>query len=173
MTIGGMIAGKLADRNYRVTARKHGFEDKSKGEQDLSVFPIEEARYRQCRVFVFAELLLVAGYGWAVRFRVHPAVPIVLQFFACAVSTLLSHTSSALLVDISPDASSSAYASGQLVRCGLSAASAAVLQPLIDAVDRGWYFTMFSLFVNVTCAATILVSQCKGMQWRQQRVARS
>ncbi|KAK3898388.1 hypothetical protein C8A05DRAFT_47279 [Staphylotrichum tortipilum] len=172
MTIGGMIAGKLADHNYCVTARKHGFEDKTKGEQDLSVFPIEEARYRQCLAFVFAELVLVAGYGWAVRFRVHPAVPIVLQFFACAVSTLLSHTSSALLVDIFPDASSSAYASGQLMRCGLSAASAAVLQPLIDAVDRGWYFTMFSLLVNLTCAASVVVSQRKGMLWRQQRLAK-
>jgi MFS family permease len=172
MTIGGIVAGKLVDRNYAVIARKHGFELEDKAKHDLSEFPIEAARYRHCLAIIFVEALLVIGYGWAVRYRVHPAVPIILQFFACALSTLLSHTSSALLVDIFPNTSSSAYASGQLMRCGLSAASAAVIQPLVDAVGRGWYFTMFSLFVCVTCAASVLVSQWKGREWRQKRFAR-
>jgi MFS family permease len=171
MTIGGMLAGKLADRNYAVTARKHGFEPKRDRKHDLSEFPIEAARYRHCLIFVLLELLLVIGYGWAVRFRVHASVPITLQFFACALSTMLSHTSSALLVDVFPNTSSSAYASGQLMRCGLSAASAAVIQPLVDLVGRGWYFTLFSLFVNATCAVSIIISQHKGMGWRQKRCA--
>jgi MFS family permease len=169
MTIGGMVAGKLVDRNYTITARKHGFEVEDKGKHDLSQFPIETARYRHCLIFVFVEMLLVIGYGWAVWFHAHPSVPIILQFFVCALSTLLSHTSSALLVDIFPNSSSSAYASGQLMRCGLSAASAAVLQPLVDAVGRGWYFTMFSLFVSLTCGTSVVVSQRKGMDWRQKR----
>ncbi|KAG7286787.1 hypothetical protein NEMBOFW57_009103 [Staphylotrichum longicolle] len=116
MTIGGVVAGKLVDRNYAVVARKHGVEPENNKKHDLLEFPIERARYRHCLVFVLVELLLVIGYGWAVRFRVHPSVPIILQFFACALSTLLSHTSSALLVDIFPNTSSSAYASGQLMR---------------------------------------------------------
>lgn len=171
MTIGGMVAGKLVDRNYTITAKKHGFDSelRDKGEHDLCQFPIEAARYRHCLIFVLFEMLLVIGYGWAVWFHAHPSIPIILQFFACALSTLLSHTSSALLVDIFPDSSSSAYASGQLMRCGLSAVSAAVLQPLVDAVGRGWYFTMFSLFVSLTCAASVVVSQRKGMDWRQKR----
>ncbi|KAL2022187.1 hypothetical protein VTK56DRAFT_6016 [Thermocarpiscus australiensis] len=171
MTIGGIVAGKLVDRNYAMTARKHGFELKDKEKHDISEFPIKEARYRHCLFFVFLQLILVIGYGWAVWFRVHPSVPIVLQFFSCAISTLLSHTASALLVDIYPNTSSSAYASGQLMRCGLSAASAAVLQPLVDALGRGWYFTMFALFVSVTCAASVVVSQRKGMEWRRKRSA--
>jgi hypothetical protein len=173
MTIGGMVAGKLVDRNYTITARKHGFEVEDKGKHDLSQFPIETARYRHCLIFVFVEMLLVIGYGWAVWFHAHPSVPIILQFLVCALSTLLSHTSSALLVDVFPNSSSSAYASGQLMRCGLSAASAAVLQPLVDAVGRGWYFTMFSLFVSLTCAASVVVSQRKGMGWRQTRSKQS
>ena len=173
MTIGGMVAGKLVDRNYAVTAKKHGFELKDKEKHELSEFPIEAARYRHCLVFVFLQLLLVVGYGWAVRFRAHPSVPIILQFFGCALSTLLSHTASALLVDIFPNSSSSAYASGQLMRCGLSAASAAVIQPLVDAVGHGWYFTMFSIFISLTCAASVIVSQRKGMEWRQHRLTTS
>ncbi|KAL2193331.1 major facilitator superfamily domain-containing protein [Corynascus similis CBS 632.67] len=169
MTLGGMAAGKLVDWNYAVTAKRHGLDPGDKGKQSLDEFPIETARYRFCLLFILVEALLVVGYGWAVWFRVHPSVPIILQFFACALSTLLSHTSSTLLVDIFPNSSSSAYASGQLMRCGLSAASAAVLQPLVDAVGRGWYFTIFSLFVSLTCAGSVVVSLWKGMGWRQKR----
>lgn len=172
MTIGGIIAGKLVNHNFATTAKRHGYEFWSKENHDLAEFPIETARYRHCLLFVFAESLLVVAYGWAVWCRVHPAVPIVLQFFACALLTLLSNTTSALLVDIFPTTFSSAYASGQLMRCGLSAASAAV-QPIVDAVGRGWYFTMFSLIISCTCAASVAVSKRKGMGWRQERLKRS
>ncbi len=172
MTIGGIVAGKLVDRNYAAIAKKHGFELKDKEKHEISEFPIEVARYYHCLAFVLLQLGLVVGYGWAVHFRSYPSVPIILQFFGCALSTLLSHTASALLVDIFPNTSSSAYALGQLMRCGLSAASAAVIQPLVDAVGRGWYFTMFSLFVSLSCAGSIGVSRWKGMEWRQSRCAR-
>lgn len=118
------------------------------------------------------EMLLVAGYGWAVQFRVHAAVPLVMQFFACALSTLLSHTASALLVNIFSDKSSSAYASGQIARCRLSAISAVVLQPIVDAVGRGRYFTIFSLFIGLTRLVSMYVSLWKGMEWRQRRLLR-
>ncbi|KAL7936004.1 hypothetical protein V8C35DRAFT_296586 [Trichoderma chlorosporum] len=81
-------------------------------------FPIEVARYRDCFFFILFEVLLVVGYGWAAHFRVHPAVLIVLQFFICGTLTLLIHTACALLVVIFPDMSSTAYASGQIMRCG-------------------------------------------------------
>jgi MFS family permease len=171
MTIGGIIAGKLVDRNYSVVAKSHDIKPEDGPTRDLDPgdFPIEAARYRNCLIFVLIQVALVIGYGWVVYFHVHPSVPIILQFFICALSTLLSHTASALLVDIFPDNSSSAYASGQIMRCGLSAASAAVLQPLIETVGRGWYFTMFSLFVGVTGAGCVIISRLKGMEWRQAR----
>jgi opacity protein-like surface antigen len=74
-----------------------------------------------------------------------------------------------LLVDIFPDASSSAYASGQIARCGLSAISAAVIQPIIDAVGRGWYFTIFSLFVGIGSIGSAYTTKQKGMSWRLRR----
>ncbi|UKZ83336.1 hypothetical protein TrVFT333_011144 [Trichoderma virens FT-333] len=169
MTIGGIIAGKLLDRNYAITAKNHNVEAPEKNETSRTDFPLEVARYRNCFAFILIQVLLVIGYGWAVHFRVHPAVPIVLQFFICGTSTLLSHTASALLVDIFPEMSSTAYASGQIMRCGLSAASAAIIQPLITAVGRGWYFTMFSLFIGTTGAGSVFVSRLRGMQWRQKR----
>ncbi|WEW60325.1 hypothetical protein PRK78_005810 [Emydomyces testavorans] len=169
MTVGGIVAGKLVDRNYAKTARKYHTEVDRKRRDDLKEFPIEKARYRKCFPFVLFEMALIIGYGWAVHLHVHPAVPLVMQFFICAVSTLLSHTASALLVDIFAEMSSTAYASGQILRCGLSAASAAVIQPLVDAVGRGWYFTSFALFVGISGLVSVAISRSKGMQWRRKR----
>jgi MFS family permease len=173
MTIGGIIAGKLVDRNYAKIARKCNVNvnvNRDKGD-NLKDFPIESARYRNCLPFILFVVALVAGYGWAVQSHVHPSVPLIMQFFICATSTLLSHTSSALLVDIFPDMSSTAYASGQIMRCGLSAALAAILQPLVDAVGRGWCFTIFALFVGISGLVSVVISRSKGMQWRQKRQA--
>lgn len=171
MTIGGIIAGKLIDRNYAETARECNTNvDRKKGD-DLKDFPIEKARYRKCLPFIALEVALLAGYGWIVQYHVHPSIPLVMQFVICATSTLLTHVSSALLVDIFPTMSSSAYASGQITRCALSAASAAILQPLVGVVGRGWYFTIFALFVGLSGLGSVVTSRSKGMQWRQKRQA--
>ncbi|KAI0841929.1 MFS general substrate transporter [Hypoxylon sp. FL0890] len=171
MTISGIIAGKLVDVNYAVVARKHNL-SRENNQHDLGDFPIESARYRNCLAFVICETILVIGNGWAIHYHLHPSVPIILQFFICAASTLLSHTASALLVDIFPEKSSTAYASGQIMRCGVSAASAAVLQPLVNALGYGWYFTVFAAFVRICGAISVFISRLKGMQWRQKRRSR-
>ncbi|KAI1266566.1 major facilitator superfamily domain-containing protein [Xylariaceae sp. FL1019] len=169
MTIGGLVAGKLLDRNYEHVARETGVTIDKKSAQDLFYFPVEYARYRNCLWFFGLELALVVAYGWAVAYRVHPAVPITLQFFICGISTLLSHTASALLVDIFPDQSSTAYAAAQAVRCGLSAVSSATIEPLISVLGRGWYFTALAVFVSVNGCAAVLISRKWGMKWRQAR----
>ncbi|KAK8035554.1 hypothetical protein PG993_010549 [Apiospora rasikravindrae] len=171
MTIGGIIAGKLLDRNFAIVARKNSFPIDRKKAQEMQEFPLEAARYRRILPFAALEVALVAGYGWAVVQRVHPAGLLIMQFFICASSTLLSHTASALLIDIFPTQSSSSYAAGQLLRCGLSAASAAILEPLVQAVGRGWYFTIFSAFTALSAIACVLFTQSKGMAWRQRRHA--
>lgn len=174
MTIGGIIAGKLVDRNFAAVARKRNITiDRNKSE-DLAGFPIEAARYRNIAIPVVIEITLLIAYGWVILRRVHPAVPLVMQFFICASSTLLSHTASALLVDIFASNSSSSYAAGQLMRCGLAAASAAILDPLVRAVGQGWYFTIFGCFVGLSALVSVTVSRKKGARWRgQRRVASS
>jgi MFS family permease len=171
MTIGGMVAGKLIDANYAKEARKQNIDITNKEKLNLTDFPIEHARYRMIIPFICAETALVAGYGWAVQRAVHPAVPIIMQFFICALSTLLSHTASALLVDVFPDVPSTAYASGQLARCGFSAASAAIVEPLVNAVGRGWYFTIFSLVTGLSCLGCVMISRYKGVGWRRKRLS--
>lgn len=167
---GGIIAGKLVDRNFAKVAKQNNITFDRKKAEDLESFPIEAARYQHVTFFIAFEVGLAIGYGWAVFYRVHPAVPLVLQFFICALSTLLSHTASALLVDVFPKSSSTSYASSQIVRCGLGAASSAALDPLVKAVGRGWYFTTFALFVGVSGFVSVEVSRRKGRIWRQKRL---
>ena len=169
LTAGGIPAGKLMDWNYAKTARKNNTDLSEMKRENLKTFPIEAARYRNCSPFILLEVVLIAGYGWAVHYRVHSALPLILHFLICGTSTMLTHTASALLVDIFPDTSSTAYASGQMVRCGLSAISVAVLQPLVEAVGRGWYFTIFGLFVGVSSLVALFISRTRGMQRRQER----
>ncbi|KAH9905903.1 major facilitator superfamily domain-containing protein [Xylariomycetidae sp. FL2044] len=175
MTLGGIVAGKLMDHNFAAAVRKHDVvqlagRTTTLSGTELGGFPIEATRYRYAIPIVVLESLLVAGYGWAVTRRAHAAVPLVLQFFTCALSTLMSHTASALLVEIFPRSSSSAYAAGQMFRCGLSAVSAAVLQPVVDAVGRGWFFVIFAVFIGTTTVASILTSVSRGMRWRERRL---
>ncbi|KAH9432851.1 hypothetical protein MCOR27_010154 [Pyricularia oryzae] len=169
MTIGGMIAGKLVDRNFAVTARAHNAVIERNRLTSLDDFPIEAARYRHILPVIALQAALVAGYGWAVQYGAHAAAAMVLQFAACCCSTMLSHTASALLVDMFPEQSSTAYASGQMMRCGLSAAAAAIIDPASRLLGRGWFFTVVSLFIGTTGAGCVILSRAKGMQWRQRR----
>lgn len=131
----------------------------------LTGFPIEAARYRHCLPFLLT--LGDPGHGllngWAVHFRAHPwACRWRCSSSSAQLSTLLIHTASALLVDIFPGRSSSACASGKIVQCALSAVLAAALEPLVGAVGRGWYFTMFSLFVSAGGLVSVHVSRWMG-----------
>ena len=118
---------------------------------------------------ILAEMTFITGYGWAVQHNVHPAILLVLEFFISTLATLLSHTANALLVDVFPEVPSTAYASGQLARGGFSAASAAIIDPLMRSVGRGWYFTIFAAFTGAGCLTCVSLSRCAGMRWRRKR----
>ncbi|KAK8108258.1 uncharacterized protein PG998_010271 [Apiospora kogelbergensis] len=92
----------------------------------------------------------VAGLGWAVRYRAHPAVVLVLQAFAGFVKSLLFTFSNTLLIDVHPDRPSTAAAAASLTRSGLSGVGLAILQPLADS--KGWagLFTLLALLVGVS-----------------------
>ncbi|EPE35697.1 MFS general substrate transporter [Glarea lozoyensis ATCC 20868] len=169
LTGGGILAGKLLDMNYAKFARKCNIDTTALDKNNLRDFHIEAARYRHCLPFILSETALIIAYGWVVQLHVHPALPMILQFFICATSTVMTYTAAALLVDVFPESPSTAFASAQIARCGVSAASVAILQPLIDAVGRGWYFTIFGSFVGLLSLVSLAVTRTKGMKWRQSR----
>lgn len=83
--------------------------------------------------------------------------------------TFRLHTCNTLLVDIFQDKPSAAAASGNIVRCGLSAAGIATMEPLMQRMGLGWYFTLLSVLGAVVGLASCEVIKRKGMDWRLAR----
>jgi predicted MFS family arabinose efflux permease len=63
------LSGKLIDRDYRIVARKYGIAINTEGGDDMSCFPIEEARLRSIFAPTFLAMASLVGYGWAVHFH--------------------------------------------------------------------------------------------------------
>ncbi|KAL8734123.1 MAG: hypothetical protein Q9166_001608 [cf. Caloplaca sp. 2 TL-2023] len=168
--LGGYVNGKLMDWNYRVTARQIGHTvDKVSGD-DLNHFPIEKARTRGSWYILGVYICALAGYGWAVDFHAHKSVPLILQFVLAVICTAFQQTFNALLVDIFPASPSTAAASGNITRCTLSAVAVGILQPMINRMGRGWYFTLLSILSGGSGIIGNRFIISRGMTWRHKRL---
>ncbi|KAG7127131.1 Itaconate transport protein like [Verticillium longisporum] len=167
--IGGFIGGRMMDANYKHVARQAGLQTDRVVGDDVYQFPLERARSRgSISLFVFSVAALV-GLGWSVKYRVHPAVPLVFQFLIGAQGTITHQAFNALLVDIFPDKPSTAAAAGNITRCGMSAAAVACVNPLVKSLGYGWFFTMIGIISGSTGVAAILVLCRRGERWRNLR----
>jgi multidrug resistance protein len=168
---GGYTNGKFLDINYRVVAKQVGFTINKVSGDDLRAFPIERARTRFAFYLVAICTVLLVGYGWALEQRVHVSVPLVLQFLLGFITTCTVQTFNTLLVDIFPSMPSTAAASGNLTRCAMSAAGIAAMQPLLDRLGRGWFFTLVGVVSGITGMVVTLGIRMRGMAWRNGRAA--
>jgi MFS family permease len=168
--LGGYCNGKAMDHNYKVTAKKiHWTINKISGD-DLKNFPIEKARSRGSYWLLAVATGTQVGYGWAVTKHAHVSIPLILQFIQGFWQTCFYTIYNTLLVDIFPESPSTAAAAASIVRCTMAAAGVAVLQPLLDAVGRGWFFTMVGLGSGAFGAIAVLLIRTKGMGWRRERL---
>jgi len=141
--------------------------DRKRGD-NLHNFPIERARLQP--VF-FAQALQVAAllpYGWSLDRHASLAVPLVLQGILGFTLVVASNSISTLLTDIFPGQVSTASAASNLVRCGLGAVGAAVIDNILKSMGLGWSF----IFVGLLMASTtgfLIVELTWGMGWRQKR----
>ena len=171
--LGGYANGKLMDWKYKVTAKEIGhIIDKVSGD-DLKHFPIERARARGSWYLLTVYVSALVGYGWSLQAHTHESVPLILQFVLAALCTSFQQTFNALLVDIFPSSPSTAAASSTITRCALSAIAVAVLQPLVDVMGRGWYFTLLTLLSGGGGIVSIWFVQTRGMRWRRQRLSKA
>lgn len=170
--VGGYTAGKLMDYNYKIIAKKIGWKvDKVAGD-DLLQFPIERARVRGSYSLLILSTAVLLGYGWSVTKHAHIAIVLVLQFMQGFTGAFFYNIYNALLVDVFPESPSTAAAAAAIVRCAMAAAGVAILQPLLDALGRGWYFTSLGIWSGGCGALAVLVIQKKGMSWRTRRIKR-
>ncbi|PGH11174.1 hypothetical protein AJ79_05016 [Helicocarpus griseus UAMH5409] len=163
--LGAYCSGKIMDHDYRRTARNHNIVIDTKSGDDLTGFPIEKARLKSIWYVLSATGACTIGYGWTLQTHTHIAVPLVLQFitgFSIAITFNLCCT---LLVDMHPKSPAAATAANNIVRCALAGVGLAVLQPLLDAIDPGWTFTLFGALCG-GCNAVAWLEWRYGQGWR-------
>ncbi|KAF6808024.1 hypothetical protein CSOJ01_07792 [Colletotrichum sojae] len=96
--VGGAIAsfttGKLLDRNIRKISVRQGRDATYRRGDDISDFPIEEARLNGIYGLVALSAVTTAGYGISLMQEAHIAVPLVMQFISgAATSSIFTVTS--------------------------------------------------------------------------------
>lgn len=162
------FTGRLMDYNYRVVA-KHKNLPVDKSSNNLYNFPIEEARCRTTPIFLIWSTTTMLGYGWAVQRHAHPSIPLILQFMQGFWQTNFYTTFSTLFVDMFPDMASTAAAATAITRCAMAATAVAILDPMLKAAGRGWFFTGLGLWSGVFGGVAVAVLRWKGMDWRRER----
>ena len=120
VALGGFLNGRFLDINYRRTAKDIGFTINKTTGDDIRTFPIEKARTRFAYALILVDSMILSGYGWVCRSKIHLAVPIIFQFTLGFLQTCIVQTFNTLLVDIFPANPSTASAAGNITRCALS-----------------------------------------------------
>ncbi|KAK8026589.1 hypothetical protein PG991_003645 [Apiospora marii] len=158
--------GKILDWDYRHVAEKQGVAaDKTRGDV-IGRFPIEHARLRSMKFSIALCSFFILGYGWSLQQRTHMAAPLVLQFFIGLTEQGIFTGLSTLLVDIHPEASATAQAANNFIRCEMAAAGLALLDVMLRGMGPGWTFVLFA-GLGWIVAAMLWVLDIKGLGWRQ------
>lgn len=167
--LGGFLNGPLTKRYFARTAAEAGLPADAHAVEHA--FPIEEARSRGLWPFWGVTHVALAALGWTVQAGAHPAVCLVLQAVTGFTQCFMFFAFNTLLLDVHPGRPSTVAAAASLVRSGLSGIGMAMLPPLLNALDYGWYFTLLAAFVGVFQGLGMLTLRRWGMTWRQKRRA--
>ncbi|KAH8701346.1 putative major facilitator superfamily transporter [Phaeosphaeriaceae sp. PMI808] len=163
-----LVSGKLIGRGYRIVVRKHGLSIDRVGGDDMSKFPIEEARLRSIFIPTFLAMASMIGYGWAVHFHAHLSIPMVLQFMTgFGIQTCFNYNNT-LLIDINHGAPATAQASFNLIRCIMAALATGVIEYMIAGIGFGWSFTIFGVSAAMS-AFLYFIEMRRGMKWRVRK----
>ena len=174
ISAGGILAtitnGKWdpVDGNYRRHARRLGMPLKKNRYQDLTNFPIERARIEVMLPLLYASAAIILAYGWLLHAEVSVAGPLVLLFLLGFCVTCQFKVLTILIIDLSPGKAATATAAFSLTRCILGAAMTAVVNPIINALGRGWTFTLIGL-VWVVLSPMMWAVVKWGPEWRRKR----
>ncbi|KAJ9612927.1 hypothetical protein H2200_002868 [Cladophialophora chaetospira] len=160
--------GQLLDRNFARWCRKLGVNVKKGRNQDLSNFPIEKVRLQIALPAVYVTATMVLVFGWILDVNGPLAALLVALFLTSFSMSIAFNVTSTLLIDFYPKAPATATAANNLVRCGLGAGATAAVVPMINAMGRGWTFTLLSLFL-ISTSPMLWAVYFWGMKWRKQR----
>lgn len=138
---------------------------------DLIDFPYTHTRLRSIWWLLAIFILTTALYGFSLLLNIM-ALPLILQFVISFTANSIFTLNSTLVVDLYPNASASATALNNLVRCLLGAGGVAVIQLMIDAMGSGPTFAMWS-GVTAVFSPLLVIQWRNGQRWAMARHERA
>lgn len=107
------------------------------------------------------------GYGWSIERYAPIAIQLILLFFRGFLATWVFQSFSALLMDTFPETLTTAAKAGSITHCALS--MVAVLQLLVDVMQKGWFIRLLGLLAGVEGLAAFTALRMWGMESRRRR----
>lgn len=163
-----LVNGRFLDGNFARWCTKLGIKIRKGRDQDLSDFPIEKVRLQIGIPAGYATATLTCVFGWLIHIDGPLAAVLVVLFFTNFAISVAYNVTATLLIDFYPKSPATAGAANNLVRCLLGAGFTAAVIPLINAIGRGWTFTLISAFLFIT-SPMLWVLYFRGMGWRADR----
>ncbi|KAL7312101.1 hypothetical protein PS15m_007902 [Mucor circinelloides] len=169
-SIGSFTAGRLLNWKFHQIAKLINMDEKCTKRGNLDPdFPIESARMGFTWIWGIAFSVAMIAYGWCLFYKVHIAIPVMLNFALSCLSTSTFTATNTLLVDLFPKNSAAIIASNNLTRCLLAAVVVMAVQPGIERLGVGWLFTLISLVLLVSRVSMVVLLRY-GPKWRNQRL---
>jgi sugar phosphate permease len=166
-----IVIGYLMDWNFRRHAKRVGMKI-TKKQQDLTNFPLERARIEVILPNHFFTLASIVSFGWVMEVGTSIAAPEVLLFCIGFFVTSAFNVSNTLLADLHRDTPAATGAATNLGRCLVSAGGVAAVLPLINAVGRGWAYTIVGgIYVILTPSLFALMKY--GPIWRREKAEKA
>lgn len=163
-----VVQGYILDWNYRRIAKKLNMPLSRKHVGDIGSFPIETARLQPIYPALTLGTAALIGWGWSLNAETNVAIPLVLLFIIGVLVPPSYSVLNTLLVDLNPEAPATAAAANNLLRCSLGALGTAVVGYMIQAMGRGWIFTLLALIMALGLIA-LRVLELQGPRWRAER----
>jgi hypothetical protein len=161
------IVGPSINWNFKRHCIQSGIPYDQSRQNDLSSFPIEQARLEIGLPLLCLGAVSIIGWGWAMHAATHVAVPCVISFFLGIGMVGYNNTTNILLVDVHPGRAGTATAANNLTRCLVGAGASAAIIPMIDAIGAGPAFTLIGGLYFVGVIPLLLILQF-GMKWRAE-----
>lgn len=166
------LTGRLMDWNFRRIAKRIGYHIQKGKANDLRTFPIERCRIEVALPLTFIGDAAILCYGWVMQVETNLAAPLILMFFQGLTLTGAFNALSVMLVDLYPLSPATATAANNLVRCTMGAGATVAVIYMIDAMGRGWCFTLIAGVV-AALSPILWVLERWGPQWRETRRLRA
>jgi multidrug resistance protein len=166
--IASLVNGRILDYNYRRVAKKAGIKvDKKRGE-DMRRFPIERARLPVVFPLLYSGMTVLIVYGWVLHNNGPLPAVLVLLFFIGLLCNGSYNSMNTLLVDLFPKTPATAIAANNLARCWMGAGGTAIITLILNALGRGWTFTLVGLLVIAASPMPWILLRW-GPAWREER----